>query len=279
MALKSFKPITPSLRFKQLSDNKELTPGVKPHKPLTRGTKKSAGRNHQGRITVRRLGGGHKRLYREIDFKRAIAGVSAVVETIEYDPNRTAHIALIKYVDGRRRYIIAPQGLKVGDKIESGEKAEISTGNTLPLYAIPVGSVIHNIELKPGRGGQLVRSAGSFAELMAKEGDWYRVRLPSGEVRLIHRTCSATIGEVGNGDHMNTSSGKAGRTRWLGRRPKVRGVAMNPVDHPMGGGEGRTSGGKHPVSPWGKLAKGGKTRNNKRTDKFIVSRRPSKRRK
>lgn len=279
MALKTYKPITPSLRFKQLSDRKELTPGVKPHKPLLRGAKKRAGRNNQGRITVRRLGGGHKRLYREVDFKRSILGVPAVVESIEYDPNRSAHIALLKYADGRRRYVIAAEGMVVGTKLQNGEGAEISTGNTLPLHKIPVGTIIHNLELKPGRGAQLVRSAGAFAELTAKEGEWYRVRLPSGEVRMVHCNCSATIGVVGNGDHMNVSSGKAGRTRWLGRRPKVRGVAMNPVDHPMGGGEGRTSGGKHPVSPWGKLAKGGKTRNNKRTDKFIISRRPSKRRK
>jgi len=278
MALKKFKPVTPSLRFKQLNSREELT-ADKPYKPLTEGLRKKAGRNNQGRITVRRRGGGHKRLYRLVDFKRAVVGVNAVVETIEYDPNRTANIALIKYEDGKRAYIVAPLGLKVGDKLQNGENAEINVGNTLPLSKIPVGTVIHNIELKPGHGAQLVRAAGAYAELMAKEGKLCRVRLPSGEVRMVSSACTAAIGTVGNIDHMNVSSGKAGRSRWLGRRPKVRGVVMNPVDHPMGGGEGRTSGGSHPVSPWGKLAKGGKTRNNKRTDKFIVSHRPSKRKK
>ena len=278
MALKKFKPVTPSLRFKQLTTREELTKVDGPYKPLTEGLRKKAGRNNTGRITVRRRGGGHKRLYRIIDFKRTATG-AAVVESIEYDPNRTANIALIKYEDGKRAYIVAPLGLKVGDKLQNGENAEINVGNTLPLSKIPVGTVIHNIELKPGHGAQLVRAAGAYAELMAKEGKLCRVRLPSGEVRMVSSACTAAIGTVGNIDHMNVSSGKAGRTRWLGRRPKVRGVVMNPVDHPMGGGEGRTSGGSHPVSPWGKLAKGGKTRNNKRTDKFIVSHRPSKRKK
>lgn len=277
MALKKFRPLTPVLRFKQLNANEELSVGNQPYAPLTSGIQRGSGRNNSGKITVRRRGGGHKRLYRLIDFKRAIENVSAVVETIEYDPNRSAHIALVKYQDGRRKYILAARGLKVGDVLQSGPTAELKVGNTLTLENMPVGTVIHNLEMQPGKGAQIARSAGTFCELVSKEGDWYQVKMPSGEFRRIHKTCRATIGLVGNLDHMNVVGGSAGRSRWLGKRPKVRGVAMNPVDHPMGGGEGRTSGGGHPVSPWGVLAKGGKTRNNKRTDKFIVKRRPANR--
>lgn len=277
MGIKKFRPVTPTLRFKQINTNEELSQGNAPFKALTVGISKKAGRNNQGRITVRRRGGGHKRLYRIIDFKRDRVGIPGVIETVEYDPNRTSHIALVKYVDGQRRYILAPKGIKVGDKILSGVDAELNVGNTLPLWKMPLGTIMHNLELKPGKGGQIARSAGTQVELMAKDGEWYVVKMPSGEVRKVHKTCTATVGQVGNLDHMNEVSGSAGRSRWLGIRPHVRGVAMNPVDHPMGGGEGKTSGGGHPVSPWGVLAKGGKTRNNKRTDKFIVRRRPSKR--
>ena len=279
MGMKSFRPITPVQRYKQISNFEEVTSGNEPYRPLTSGITKKAGRNNHGRITMRRRGGGHKRLYRIIDFKRNKIGVAGIVETIEYDPNRTANIALIKYADGVRKYILAPKDLKVGDTIQSGEGAEFKTGNTLPLKSIPLGSQIHNIELKPGKGGQIARSAGNYAELVSKEGKYCQVKLPSGEVRYIRSECLATVGQIGNLDHMNIVSGSAGRTRWLGRRPKVRGVAMNPVDHPMGGGEGKTSGGGHPVSPWGVPAKGGKTRNNKATDKFIIKRRTKKRKK
>jgi large subunit ribosomal protein L2 len=277
MAVKKFRPVTPTLRYKQLNANEELTSGNAPFKGLTAGGKRNSGRNNHGRITVRRRGGGHKRLYRLIDFRRDRVGIPAVVETIEYDPNRTANIALIKYVDGQRRYIIAPKNLKVGDAVMSGVEAELRVGNTLPLHKMPPGTILHNLELKPGKGAQVARSAGTYCELMAKDGEWYQIKMPSGEVRKVNKNCTATVGQVGNDDHMNVVSGSAGRSRWLGIRPHVRGVAMNPVDHPMGGGEGRTSGGGHPVSPWNVLAKGGKTRNNKRTDKFIVRRRPSKR--
>jgi large subunit ribosomal protein L2 len=276
MGIKKFRPLTPVLRFKQINSFDEVTES-KPYKPLTVGLRKKAGRNNQGVITMRRRGGGHKRLLRIVDFKRERVGISAVVETVEYDPNRSAFIALVKYQDGQRRYIIAPKGIKVGDVIENGSNAEFKVGNTLPLKDIPQGSRIHNVEMKPGKGGQLVRSAGAFAELIAKDGKMVQVKLPSGEVRYIPENCVATVGEVGNGDHFNIVGGSAGRSRWLGRRPKVRGVAMNPVDHPMGGGEGKTSGGGHPVSPWGTPAKGKKTRNNKATDKFIVRRRDRKR--
>jgi large subunit ribosomal protein L2 len=279
MGIKKFRPITPTLRYKQINDNEELTQGNAPYAPLTEGIKSKAGRNNRGIITMRRRGGGHKRLYRIIDFKRNRYGINAVVETVEYDPNRTAHIALIRYIDGQRRYIIAPKGLKVGDVLQNGPEAEFKLGNTLPLHRIPVGSQIHNVELKPGKGAQIARSAGAFVELQGKDGDWFQVKLPSGEFRKIHRNCVATIGQVGNLDHEKEVSGKAGRSRWLGNRPKVRGVAMNPVDHPHGGGEGKTSSGGDPVSPWGVLAKGGKTRNNKATDKFIVRRRPSNKKK
>lgn len=276
MGLKSYRPLTPTLRYKQISDKTEIT-AEKPYKPLTEGIKRSSGRNNVGEITSRRRGGGHKKLYRIIDFKRKESEVSCVVETIEYDPNRTARIALVKYANGKRAYIIAPAGVKVGDVLNAGDKAEFKIGNAMPLRNIPLNSIIHNIEMKPGKGAQLARSAGAGAELVAKDGKLCQVRLPSGEVRYIPDNCLAVIGQVSNIDHMNETSGSAGRSRWLGVRPSVRGVVMNPVDHPLGGGEGRTSGGRHPCSPWGKNSKGAKTRNNKRTDKFIVRRRQKKR--
>jgi large subunit ribosomal protein L2 len=239
--------------------------------------KRTGGRNNKGRITARHRGGGHKRQYRRIDFRRRDkAGIPAEVKTVEYDPNRSARIALLQYADGEKRYIIAPHGIKVGDKLMSGPEAEIRTGNAIPLKSIPLGTLVHNIELKIGRGGQLARGAGSYAQLMAKDGNYAHMKLPSGEVRLVHIECYATLGQVGNLDHENVVSGKAGRSRWLGRRPKVRGVAMNPVDHPMGGGEGKSSGGRHPVSPWGQPAKGFRTRRNRSTGKFIVRRRYGK---
>ena len=272
MGLKSYRPLTPTLRYKQIGDRKEIT-AEKPYKPLTEGIKRSSGRNNVGEITSRRRGGGHKKLYRLIDFKRKAAGVSCVVETIEYDPNRTARIALVKFENGKRAYIIAPAAIKVGDVLNSGEGDEFRVGNALPLREIPLNTIIHNIEMKPGKGAQIARSAGAGAELVAKDGKLCQVRLPSGEVRYIPEDCLATVGQVSNIDHMNESSGSAGRSRWLGKRPSVRGVVMNPVDHPLGGGEGRTSGGRHPCSPWGKNSKGAKTRNNKRTDRFIVRRR------
>ena len=244
-----------------------------PHKPLVKHVHGHAGHNNHGRITSRFRGGGHKQLYRKIDFKRDNFGIPGKVATIEYDPYRTSFIALVHYADGDKRYILAPEGLSVGDVIVSDQAADIKPGNSLPLKVIPVGTVVHNIEIKIGRGGQLVRTAGVGARLMAREGDWTQVRLPSGEVRRIHVNCRATVGTLSNGDHSRVSLGKAGRTRWLGRRPHNRGVVMNPVDHPMGGGEGRTSGGRHPCSPWGMLAKGYRTRHNKRTQVFIVSRR------
>ncbi len=273
MGIKSFKPITPGQRFKTVSDFNQVTTD-KPEKSLLAPVTKSGGRNSYGRITARHLGGGHKRRYRIIDFKRNKFGISAKVETIEYDPNRTARIALLVYADGEKRYILAPDKLKVGDIIQSGEKAEIKDGNTLPLEKIPIGLMIHAIEMKPLKGAQMARSAGTAAQLMAKEGKYAMIKLPSGEVRRVPVNCYATIGVVSNIDHMNISIGKAGRSRWLGKRPNVRGVAMNPVDHPMGGGEGRTSGGRHPCSPWGQLAKGLKTRKkNKPSNALIVKRR------
>ncbi len=273
MGIKTFKPITPGLRFKTVSDFAEITTD-EPYRPLLEPIKKSGGRNNFGRVTSRHRGGGHKRLYRRIDFKRNKRGIEAVVETIEYDPNRTARIALLKYVDGERRYILAPDGLKVGDKIMAGPEAEIRVGNALPLEKIPVGLTIHAIEMRENKGAQLVRSAGTSAQLAAKEGKFALIKLPSGEMRKVHARCYATIGQVSNVDHMNISIGKAGRSRWLGKRPHVRGVAMNPIDHPMGGGEGKSSGGRHPVSPWGQLAKGFKTRKkHKKSDALIVKRR------
>ena len=273
MPIKNFRPITPSQRYKTVSTFEEITK-KEPDKSLLKPIRKKAGRNNFGRITVRRRGGGHKRHYRIIDFKREKDGVPAKVAAIEYDPNRSANIALLHYRDGEKRYILAPDGLEVGQTIMSGDKAEIKVGNVMPLEKIPMGTAIHNIELKPGCGGQMVRGAGGSAQLMAKEGSYVQLKLPSGEVRMVQKNCRATIGQVGNPDHVNISLGKAGRTRWLGRRPKVRGVAMNPVDHPMGGGEGKSSGGRHPTTPWGKPTKGYKTRSKgKRSDAYIVKRR------
>ncbi|MGR6837431.1 50S ribosomal protein L2 [Syntrophomonas erecta] len=273
MAIKKYRPTTPSRRHMTVMNFNEITK-TEPEKSLTAPLKKTGGRNAKGRLTVRHRGGGHKRLYRLVDFKRVKDNVPAKVVAIEYDPNRSANIALLHYVDGHKAYIIAPANLKVGDIIESGPEADIKTGNTLVLRDIPVGSLIHNIELRPGKGGQLVRSAGAVAQLMAKEGNYAHVRLPSGEVRLIHLTCRATIGQVGNLDHENTTLGKAGRSRWLGIRPTVRGSVMNPSDHPHGGGEGRAPiGRKYPVSPWGKIAIGGKTRKRKPSDNMIVRKR------
>jgi large subunit ribosomal protein L2 len=275
MALKKFSPTSAGRRFQTSLSFDDLSP-ARPEKSLTVGLRSTGGRNSQGRITSRYMGGGHKRLYRIIDFRRDKMGVPARVAAIEYDPNRSARIALLHYVDGEKRYILAPNGLEVGAQVVSGPTADIIAGNALPLKGIPLGTTIHNLELKRGRGGQLVRSAGAAAQLMAKEGSYAQVRLPSGEVREIHIECYATIGQVGNIEHENVSIGKAGRNRWIGRRPHVRGVAMNPVDHPMGGGEGKTSGGRHPTSPWGWKTKGRKTRNNKRTDDSIIRRRKSK---
>ncbi len=276
MALKTNRPLTPVLRFKQTPDFKELT-GNSPYKPLCKGKKKISGRNNRGVITVRRRGGGHKRLYRVIDFKRNRLDIPAVVESIEYDPNRSAYIALVKYADGQRHYIIAPEELKVGQEIIRKDKGAIEPGNVMKLADIPVNVPIHNIEMKVGKGGQIARAAGAKAEIVGKDGDYASVRMPSGEIRMIHIECCATIGRVGNLQHNNVVSGSAGRSRWLGLRPKVRGVAMNPVDHPMGGGEGKASGGGHPVSPWGLKSKGKKTRNNKQTERFIINHRSRKR--
>jgi len=275
MPLKKYNPTSPGRRSQTSLTFEEVT-STRPEKSLTVGLRRTGGRNGQGRITSRYMGGGHKRLYRIIDFRRDKMGVPARVASIEYDPNRTARIALLHYADGEKRYILAPNGLEVGAQVLSGPAADILPGNALPLKGIPLGTTIHNIELKRGRGGQLVRSAGAAAQLMAKDAGYAQVRLPSGEVREVHIECYATIGQVGNLEHENVSIGKAGRNRWIGRRPHVRGVAMNPVDHPMGGGEGKTSGGRHPTSPWGWKTKGMKTRNNKRTDDFIVRRRKSK---
>ncbi|HEU4404600.1 MAG TPA: 50S ribosomal protein L2 [Polyangiaceae bacterium] len=275
MPLKQFKPTSPGRRFFSVIDFRTLSK-VEPERSLLEHKTSSGGRNNLGRVTSRFRGGGHKQRYRLVDFRRDKIGVPAKVATVEYDPNRSAHIALLHYVDGEKRYILAPDGLKVGDQVVSSRNADIKPGNSLPLKAIPAGTMIHNVELRRGKGGQLVRSAGVAATLMAKAGDYAQVRLPSGEIRRVHLECRATVGQVSNIDHQNVSLGKAGRARWLGRRPHNRGVTMNPVDHPMGGGEGRTSGGRHPCSPWGQLAKGLKTRNNKRTDSMIVRRRGAK---
>ena len=248
----------------------------RPYKPLLEPKSRISGRNNHGELTIWHRGGGHKRHYRRVDFKRDKMGIPARVATIEYDPNRSAFIALLHYADGEKRYILAPSGLKVGDKVVSGPEADIVAGNALPLKSIPAGTLIHNIEMRPGKGGQMVRSAGSAAQLLAKEGEYAQIRLPSGEVRKVLMECVATIGQVGNLEHENISIGKAGRKRWMGIRPTVRGVAMNPVDHPLGGGEGKTSGGRHPVTPWGQPTRGYKTRNNKLTDRFIVKRRERK---
>ncbi|MBW1704638.1 MAG: 50S ribosomal protein L2 [Deltaproteobacteria bacterium] len=272
MGIKTNKPTSPGRRFQSCLTFEEIT-RKSPEKSLLRPLRKTGGRNSKGRITVRHRGSGHKRMYRIIDFKRDKDGVPARVASIEYDPNRSANIALLNYVDGEKRYILAPRNLKVGDQILSGKGVEIRTGNTVPLRDIPLGTHVHNIELNIGHGGQLARSAGSYAQLMAKEGKYAQIKLPSGEVRMVLQDCKATIGQIGNLDYENISIGKAGRNRWLGKRPRVRGVAMNPVDHPHGGGEGKSSGGRHPVTPWGVPTKGYKTRVKKASDKFIVKRR------
>jgi large subunit ribosomal protein L2 len=275
MGIRSYKPTSPARRYYSVSDFKEVTK-TEPERALLEKQTSSGGRNNSGRITSRFRGGGHKQRYRIIDFKRDKIGVPAKVAAVEYDPNRTARIALLHYADGEKRYILAPDGLVVGATVVASRNADIKPGNSLTLRFIPPGTTIHNVELKKGKGGQLVRSAGVAAQLMAKDGAWAQVRLPSGELRKVHLDCRATIGQVSNTEHANISLGKAGRSRWLGRRPHNRGVTMNPVDHPMGGGEGRTSGGRHPCSPWGQLAKGLKTRNNKRTDTMIIRRRGTK---
>ena len=277
MGIKTHKPTSPGRRFLKRNNFAEVTKGT-PEKKLTKSLKKSGGRNNTGRMTVRHRGGGHKRRYRVVDFKRNKTGVPATVKAIEYDPNRSALLALLYYTDGEKAYILAPQKLSVGDEVISSAQADIKPGNSLKLRYMPVGTVVHNVELRPGKGGQLVRSAGNWAQLMAKEGKYALLRLPSSELRKVLLECRATVGSVSNPEHANQSSGKAGRSRWLGRRPKVRGVAMNPVDHPHGGGEGRTSGGRHPVSPWGMPTKGKKTRKNKRSNHLIVRRRKNKKR-
>ena len=275
MVLKKYNPTSPGRRFQTSSSFDEIT-ADKPEKSLLAPLNKKAGRNNTGSITVRHRGGGGRKKYRIIDFKRDKFGMSAVVKTIEYDPNRTARIALLQYADGEKRYILAPLEIKVGDQIESGDNVDIKPGNCLPLKNMPLGSIIHNIEMKIGKGGQLARSAGSYAQLMAKDGQRVQIKMPSGEVRYIHQLCRATLGQLSNPEHDNISIGKAGRSRWLGLRPKVRGVAMNPVDHPHGGGEGKSSGGRHPVTPWGVPTQGHKTRKNKATDNDIVKRRIKK---
>jgi large subunit ribosomal protein L2 len=276
MPIKSFKPFTPTRRFQTYLTRDEITKQT-PEKSLTSGKKRTGGRDSRGLISSRFRGGGHKQSYREIDFKRDKENVPAVVAAIEYDPNRTALIALLNYADGEKRYIIAPVGLEVGRTVMSGSEADILIGNSLPLKNIPAGTVVHNIELKPGKGGQMARSAGAQAQLVSKEGGIALLKLPSGEIRKVVLECMATVGQVGNLEHENVSLGKAGRSRWLGRKPHNRGVTMNPVDHPHGGGEGKTSGGRHPVTPWGQPTRGFKTRNNKRTDRWIVTRKTKKR--
>ncbi len=275
MPMKQFKAYTPGRRFMSIQDNSDLSK-VAPERSLLVALKNSGGRNNTGRITMRHIGGGGRRLYRVIDFKRDKLGVPGVVSTIEYDPNRTCRIALITYVDGEKRYILAPSGIKVGDKVLAGAEADIRPGNAMKMKDIPVGTMIHNIELQPGRGGKLVRAAGVGAQLMAKEGKYAYIRMPSGELRLALIECMATIGQVGNEEHENEKFGKAGKTRWLGKRPEVRGMVMNPCDHPMGGGEGKSKGNKHPMSPWGTLAKGYRTRKSKPMDRMIVRRRYEK---
>ncbi|CAN5156787.1 MAG: 50S ribosomal protein L2 [Gemmatimonadetes bacterium] len=276
MGVKKFKPITPSSRFRTVQDQSDLTK-KEPERSLTEPTRKTGGRNSHGHITSRHRGGGHKRQYRRIDFKRDKHGVPGRVAAIEYDPNRSANIALIHYADGEKRYILAPNGLAAGDRIEAGPEADVKPGNTLPLSRIPLGTTIHNVELQPGKGGQMARAAGAGVQLVAREGRFVLLRLPSSEVRRVNAACQATIGQVGNLDHENLSRGKAGASRWRGRRPKVRGVAMNPVDHPLGGGEGKSSGGRHPVTPWGKPTKGYKTRKKRKaSSRHIVRRRGQK---
>jgi large subunit ribosomal protein L2 len=275
MAIKKYRPYTPTRRFQTVVDRSEITKQT-PEKSLVEGKKRSGGRNSTGSITSWWRGGGAKQAYRIVDFKRDKTGIPAKVAAIEYDPNRSARLALLHYVDGEKRYILHPAGLEVGRTVLSGAEADILVGNALPIKKIPAGTVIHNIELRPGKGGQMARSAGSSAQLVSKEGDYALLKLPSGETRRVPVDCCATVGQVGNVDHENVSLGKAGRSRWLGRKPHNRGVVMNPVDHPHGGGEGKTSGGRHPVTPWGQPTRGYKTRNNKRTNKFIVNRRGKK---
>ncbi len=276
MAIKNYRPFTPSRRYMTVVTREELTKDG-PEKSLIEPIKRSGGRNNTGRVTSRFIGGGHKKSYRVIDFKRDKTGVTATVASIEYDPNRSARIALLNYTDGEKRYILQPAGLSVGMTVSSGPEADILVGNALPLKNIPAGTVVHAIELRPGKGAQMARSAGTQAQLVSREGGVALLKLPSGEVRRVSTDCMATIGTVGNSDHENIALGKAGRSRWLGRMPHNRGVSMNPVDHPHGGGEGKTSGGRHPVTPWGQPTRGFKTRNNKRTDRFIVSRKAKKR--
>jgi large subunit ribosomal protein L2 len=269
MALKNYKPVTPSLRQLVLVDRSDLWKG-KPVKTLTEGLSKSGGRNNLGRTTIWQRGGGHKRRYRRIDFKRRKFGIEATVERLEYDPNRSGFIALIRYVDDELAYILAPQRLKPGDKVIAGDRVDVKPGNAAPLKNVPIGTIVHNVEMRPGKGGQIARAAGSYAQLVGRDADYAQIRVSSGEIRRVRAECMASIGAVSNPDNQNVNFGKAGRKRWLGRRPSVRGVAMNPVDHPHGGGEGRTSGGRHPVTPWGKPTKGARTRSNKATDKMIV---------
>ncbi|MFW5789966.1 MAG: 50S ribosomal protein L2 [Halanaerobiaceae bacterium] len=277
MAIKKFKPTTPSRRYMTVSDFKELT-STEPEKSLLAPLKKSGGRNSNGRITSRRRGGGHKRKYRIIDFKRDKDGIPAKVKSIEYDPNRSARIALLTYYDGEKRYILAPNKVEVGDVLETGSGADIKPGNALQLQDMPVGTIVHNIEMQPGKGGQIARSAGVMAQILAKEGKFCHIKMPSGEVRLIRKECKATVGQVGNIEHENIVIGKAGRSRWLGRRPKVRGVVMNPHDHPHGGGEGKSPAGRHPVTPWGQKTIGKKTRKPKKSDEYIIKSRKAKKR-
>ncbi len=276
MAVKSYNPTTPTRRFQTVISRDDITKQT-PEKSLVEGKPKTGGRSSTGRVSSRFIGGGHKQSYRVIDFKRDKSGIPAKVAAIEYDPNRSARIALLHYVDGEKRYILAPVGLSVGRMVTSGPEADILVGNSLPLKNIPAGTVVHNIELKPGKGGQMARSAGTQAQLVSKEGDYALLKLPSGEIRKVQVECTATVGQVGNVEHENVSLGKAGRSRWLGKMPHNRGVTMNPVDHPHGGGEGKTSGGRHPVTPWGQPTRGFKTRNNKRTNKWIVTRKAKKR--
>jgi len=272
MALKNFNPRSPGQRQLVQIDRSQLHKGG-PEKALTEGLKKTGGRNNTGRITSRHIGGGHKRRYRLIDWKRNKFDAAATVLRLEYDPNRTAFIALVEYEDGEKRYMLAPQRLNVGDKVISGEKVDVKPGNAMPLKNMPVGTIIHNVEMKPGKGGQLIRSAGTYGQLVGRDQGYAQIKLTSGELRIVRGECMATVGAVSNPDHMNTNDGKAGRTRWKGRRPSVRGVVMNPVDHPHGGGEGKSSGGRHPVTPWGKPTKGYKTRKNKKTDQYIIKKR------
>ena len=276
MPIKTYRPTTATRRFQTVVSRDDITKD-RPEKSLVEAKRRTGGRNSRGRITSRFIGGGAKKAYRVVDFKRDKAGIPAVVAAVEYDPNRSSRIALLNYADGEKRYILHPAGLKVGQKVMSGPEADILLGNALPMKNIPAGTILHNIELRPGKGGQMARSAGSQAQLISKEGGMALLKLPSGEVRRVPLECMATVGQVGNLDHENVSLGKAGRTRWLGKTPHNRGVAMNPVDHPHGGGEGKTSGGRHPVTPWGQPTRGFKTRNNKRTDKWIVTRKANKR--